>query len=178
MSPSSITKEQHTEFYRFISNAWDEPRFVIQMATDAPLHVRALLYVPTVQREKFGLEQLQPGVSLYTKRVLIKAQMEGLLPSYLRFVRGVVDSEDIPLNVSRELLQVLLLPPLSYSRSRTLPSLLGCELFSHPRLSNTLKKQQRTVPRSIWTFTITILDSFARECTPILPTWSALCCLP
>ena len=61
---------------------------------------------PQVQREKFGLGQMEPGVALYCRKVLIKAKPDNLLPSWLRFVRGVVDSEDISLNLSRELLQV------------------------------------------------------------------------
>lgn len=56
--------------------------------------------------EKFGMGRMDPGVSLYCRKVLIKGKMENLLPSWMRFVRGVVDSEDIPLNLSRELLQV------------------------------------------------------------------------
>lgn len=102
---SQIKQEEHVEFYRFISNAWDEPRYTITMNVDAPLSVRALLYVPTIQREKFGLGQMEPGVSLYSRKVLIQSKMEALLPPWLRFIRGVVDSEDISLNVSRELLQ-------------------------------------------------------------------------
>eukprot|EP00042_Codosiga_hollandica_P045596 m.465976 g.465976 ORF g.465976 m.465976 type:complete len:696 (-) comp57057_c0_seq1:99-2186(-) len=102
---NQITEKEHSEFYQFIAKAWDEPKYTIQMSADAPISVRALLYIPTIQREKFGLEQTESGVSLYCRKVLIKSNMRGLLPSWLRFVRGVVDSEDIPLNLSRELLQ-------------------------------------------------------------------------
>ena len=105
LSPSSITQEQHEAFYKFISNAFDKPMFTIQYSTDAPLMIRTLLYVPSMQMEKLGMGRMEPGVSLYCRKVLIKSKMEGLFPDWLRFLRGVVDSEDIPLNLSRELLQ-------------------------------------------------------------------------
>eukprot|EP01147_Barroeca_monosierra_P009426 gene9426-1668_t len=105
MKPSDVTEEQHESFYKFISNAFDKPLFTIQYNADAPLMIRSVLYIPTMQMEKFGMGRMDPGVSLYCRKVLIKGKMENLLPSWMRFVRGVVDSEDIPLNLSRELLQ-------------------------------------------------------------------------
>eukprot|EP00043_Microstomoeca_roanoka_P023197 m.257880 g.257880 ORF g.257880 m.257880 type:complete len:704 (-) comp27565_c0_seq1:189-2300(-) len=105
LKPSDVTEEQHAEFYRFISNAFDNPMYTIQYNADAPLMIRSLLYVPSFQMEKFGLGHMENGVSLYCRKVLIKSKVEGLFPSWLRFLRGVVDSEDIPLNLSREMLQ-------------------------------------------------------------------------
>lgn len=61
-----------------------------------------MLYVPTVHTEKYGLSVEEPDVHLYSKKVLIKSKCRELLPNYLRFVKGVVDCEDIPLNISRE----------------------------------------------------------------------------
>ncbi|KAF7721004.1 TNF receptor-associated protein 1, mitochondrial [Apophysomyces ossiformis] len=101
---NSVTPEQHTQFYRFIANAWDDPQYTLHFKTEAPVSISSVLYVPERHMETFG-ERMQPGVSLYSRKVLIQPKSSGLLPEWLRFVRGVVDSEDIPLNVSRELLQ-------------------------------------------------------------------------
>jgi len=101
---NSVTTEQHKEFYRFIANAWDEPQFTLHYKTDAPITISSILYVPERHMEIIGQRQ-EPGVSLYSRKVLIQPKSKGLLPDWLRFVKGVIDSEDIPLNVSRELLQ-------------------------------------------------------------------------
>ncbi|KAI8379590.1 Hsp90 protein-domain-containing protein [Radiomyces spectabilis] len=101
---NSITTDQHKEFYRFIANAWDEPQYTMHFKTDAPISIASILYVPERHMESLG-ERQEPGVSLYSRKVLIQPKSRGLLPEWLRFVKGVVDSEDIPLNVSRELLQ-------------------------------------------------------------------------
>ncbi|ORX58547.1 heat shock protein Hsp90 [Piromyces finnis] len=105
MNKNEITEDQHIEFYRFIANAHDKPQFTLLYKTDAPIQISSLLYVPQYHSETMGLGRMQPGVSLYSRKVLIQAKCKQLLPEWLRFVRGVVDSEDIPLNVSREMLQ-------------------------------------------------------------------------
>lgn len=69
---------------------------------DVPLNIKSLLYIPAAHAEKMGLSQEQMAVSLYCKKVLIKANCQELLPPWLRFVKGVVDCEDLPLNISRE----------------------------------------------------------------------------
>lgn len=106
MEPQSITKEQHQDFYRFISNSFDSPRFTLHYNADVPLSIHAVLYFP---EGKPGLFEMSrdgtTGVALYTRKVLIQSKTEHLLPKWLRFIKGVVDSEDIPLNLSRELLQ-------------------------------------------------------------------------
>lgn len=106
MDPQSTTKEQHQDFYRFISNSFDSPRFTLHYNADVPLSIHALLYFP---EGKPGLFEMSrdgtTGVALYTRKVLIQSKTEHLLPKWLRFIKGVVDSEDIPLNLSRELLQ-------------------------------------------------------------------------
>ncbi|XP_076231466.1 TNF receptor associated protein 1 [Calliopsis andreniformis] len=106
LDQKDITPLQHAEFYRFIGNSFDSPRFILHYTTDVPLSIRALLYFP---EEKPGLFDLtrdtSSGVSLYSRKILIKSKAENILPKWLRFVKGVVDSEDIPLNLSRELLQ-------------------------------------------------------------------------
>lgn len=101
---NSVTPEQHQQFYRFIANAWDDPQYTLHFKTDSPLSISSVLYVPEKHMELLG-EQTKPGVSLYSRKVLIQPESAGILPHYLRFIKGVVDSEDIPLNVSRELLQ-------------------------------------------------------------------------
>ena len=73
--------------------------------TDAPLNIRSLFYVPSHSPELYGFGKVDNGVSLYSRKVLIQAKADHILPSWLRFMKGVVDSEDIPLNLSRELLQ-------------------------------------------------------------------------
>eukprot|EP00118_Oscarella_pearsei_P003593 m.14997 g.14997 ORF g.14997 m.14997 type:complete len:686 (+) comp26085_c0_seq2:58-2115(+) len=103
--PKTITTKQHEEFYQFISNAFDKPRYTLHFSVDAPLSIRSLFYVPEQLPEMYGVRILEPGVSLYSRRVLIQAKAKDILPEWLRFIRGVVDSEDIPLNLSRELLQ-------------------------------------------------------------------------
>ncbi len=93
------------KFYQFITNTSDKPRYEMVYKTDAPLNIRSLFYVPTSSPELFGFGKLESGVSLYSRKVLIQAKAENILPSWLRFMKGVVDSEDIPSNLSRELLQ-------------------------------------------------------------------------
>ncbi|KAJ2723358.1 hypothetical protein GGI07_002711 [Coemansia sp. Benny D115] len=102
---NSITDEEHTDFYRFVSHAWDTPMYNLVYKADGPLSIRSILYTPTKNPEAMGFDRVKPGVSLYSRKVLIMANAEGLLPEWLRFVQGVVDSEDLPLNLSRELLQ-------------------------------------------------------------------------
>ncbi|XP_034111745.1 heat shock protein 75 kDa, mitochondrial [Drosophila albomicans] len=106
MDPQSTTKEQHQDFYRFISNSFDTPRFTLHYNADVPLSIHALLYFPEGKPGLFEMSRDgSTGVALYTRKVLIQSKTEHLLPKWLRFVKGVVDSEDIPLNLSRELLQ-------------------------------------------------------------------------
>ncbi|KAG5333465.1 TRAP1 protein, partial [Acromyrmex heyeri] len=104
--PKDVTSLQHAEFYRFIGNCIDSPRFVLHYSTDVPLSIKALLYFPEEKPGMFDLARdTTGGVSLYNRKILIKSKAENILPKWLRFVKGVVDSEDIPLNLSRELLQ-------------------------------------------------------------------------
>jgi len=106
MDPKEVTEDMHDEFYRYVSNAFDKPRFKLHYRTDAPMDIRALLYIPESRPGMFETSRdAEVGVSLYCRKVLIKSRAENLLPKWLRFIKGVVDSEDIPLNLSRELLQ-------------------------------------------------------------------------
>ncbi|KEG14132.1 heat shock protein [Trypanosoma grayi] len=99
---NAITNEEHIDFYKFISGAYDSPMFRLHYSVDAPLSIRALLYVPQSHTEKYGGGRMENGVNLYSRRVLIQSKAKGLLPEWLRFIKGAVDSESIPLNVSRE----------------------------------------------------------------------------
>ncbi|XP_068627581.1 heat shock protein 75 kDa, mitochondrial [Battus philenor] len=106
MEPKEVTQEQHVEFYRFISNSYDKPRFTLHYKTDAPISIRSILYVPEGKPGLFEMSRdSDVGVALYSRKILIKSKADNILPKWLRFVKGVVDSEDIPLNLSRELLQ-------------------------------------------------------------------------
>ncbi|MFO7724679.1 MAG: molecular chaperone HtpG [Oceanipulchritudo sp.] len=102
---NEIKDEEYTEFYKFQANAFDEPRHTLHFAADAPLAINALLFTPKENIERFGFGRMEPGVSLYCRKVLIDDKPEGLLPEWLRFLRGVVDSADLPLNISRESMQ-------------------------------------------------------------------------
>jgi len=106
MDPKEVDAETHEEFYKYVANAFDKPRFTLHYRTDAPMDIRALLYFPENRPGMFETSRdAEAGVALYCRKVLIKSKADNLLPKWLRFVKGVVDSEDIPLNLSRELLQ-------------------------------------------------------------------------
>lgn len=102
---NEITDEEYTEFYKFIAKAFDEPMFRMHFSADVPLQINALLYVPTENIERMGFGKMDPGVSLYCRKVLIQSQCSDILPDWLRFLKGVIDSEDLPLNISRETFQ-------------------------------------------------------------------------
>ena len=102
---NEIKDEEYTEFYKFQAHAIDEPRLRLHFSSDAPIAINALLFVPKENTEKLGLSRLEPGVSLYCRKVLIDQKPKDILPEWLRFLKGVVDSEDLPLNISRETMQ-------------------------------------------------------------------------
>jgi molecular chaperone HtpG len=103
---SQVTEEQHAELFRHVTGAGEEekPMLTVHWSVDAPVQFHALLYVP--EKAPFDMFQKErKGLRLYAKRVLIMEDCDKLTPPYLRFLRGVVDSEDLSLNVSREMLQ-------------------------------------------------------------------------
>eukprot|EP01012_Entosiphon_sulcatum_P001459 TRINITY_DN10279_c0_g2_i1.p2 TRINITY_DN10279_c0_g2~~TRINITY_DN10279_c0_g2_i1.p2 ORF type:complete len:640 (+),score=158.00 TRINITY_DN10279_c0_g2_i1:240-2159(+) len=104
-SKNEIKDEEYTEFYKFQSHAHDDPRLRLHFSADAPLSINALLFVPKDNTEKLGFSRLEASVALYCRKVLIDAKPKDLLPEWLRFLKGVVDSEDLPLNISRETMQ-------------------------------------------------------------------------
>lgn len=99
---NEISNEEHIDFYKFISGSYDSPMFRLHYNIDAPMTVRALIYVPQSHTEKYGGGRMESGINLYSRRVLIQSKAKGVLPEWLRFIKGAVDSESIPLNVSRE----------------------------------------------------------------------------
>jgi molecular chaperone HtpG len=104
-SKSEITKEEYDEFYKHLSHDTEPPGQVIHYTGEGAVEFRALLYVPKHRPFDLMFGDQHKGVQLYIRRVFIMDDSEALLPPYLRFVKGVVDSPDLPLNVSREMLQ-------------------------------------------------------------------------
>ena len=104
-SKAEIKDEEYNEFFKFIAHTSEEPRYRLHFSADAPLAINALLFVPQDNTERLGFARLDPSVGLYCRKVLIDAAPKDLLPEWLRFLKGVVDSEDLPLNISRETMQ-------------------------------------------------------------------------
>jgi len=102
---SEVTKEEYNEFYKHISHDFTEPAKVIHYKAEGTSEFSALLYIPSKAPFNIFYKDYEIGPVLYVKRVQIMDHCEDLIPPYLRFVRGVVDSSDLPLNVSREILQ-------------------------------------------------------------------------
>uniref|UniRef100_A0A673NBP6 Histidine kinase/HSP90-like ATPase domain-containing protein n=1 Tax=Sinocyclocheilus rhinocerous TaxID=307959 RepID=A0A673NBP6_9TELE len=106
MEPRDLSEWQHEEFYRYVAQAHDKPRYTLHYRADAPLNIRSIFYVPEMKPSMFDVSrEMGSSVALYSRKVLIQTKATDILPKWLRFLRGVVDSEDIPLNLSRELLQ-------------------------------------------------------------------------
>ncbi len=104
-SASEVSKEEYKEFYQHLTRDTAEPLETVHYKAEGTMEFHALLYLPSTRPWNFDYEGTDRGLSLYVKRVLIMSDCEDLLPAYLRFVRGVVDSSDLSLNVSREILQ-------------------------------------------------------------------------
>mmetsp|Transcript_27019 Transcript_27019/g.64527 ORF Transcript_27019/g.64527 Transcript_27019/m.64527 type:complete len:864 (+) Transcript_27019:93-2684(+) len=104
MDPKEVEYDTYVDFYKYISHgAIDDPLDILHFRADAPIDIQALLFVPSFHTEKYGMERMQPGVSLYSRKVLIEGKGQSdILPDWLRFVKGVVDSQDLPLAISRE----------------------------------------------------------------------------
>ncbi|MBK7500037.1 MAG: molecular chaperone HtpG [Ignavibacteriales bacterium] len=102
---SNLKKEQYDEFYKFLTYDNEEPFETIHTSVDAPIQFNSLLFIPKKSYEYWRFNRDDYGLDLYVRRVLIQHQNKELLPEYLSFVKGVVDSEDLPLNISRETLQ-------------------------------------------------------------------------
>ncbi len=104
-SKSDIKDEEYEEFYKFQANEYEAPLMRLHFSADAPLEINSLLFVPKRNMEKMGMFRNENKVALHCRKVLIDSEPKNLFPEWLRFLRGVVDSSDIPLNVSRETMQ-------------------------------------------------------------------------
>ena len=102
---NEIKEEEYNEFYQYVGHDHENPLGRLHFAADAPLAIQALLFVPARNFETMGMARLESEVNLYCRKVLIQARAKGLFPEWLRFLKGVVDSEDLPLNISRETMQ-------------------------------------------------------------------------
>ncbi len=102
---SALKPEQYIEFYKFHANTEEEPLSYLHFSADAPIQMNVLVFFPKTNYEWTSYANREHGVSLFVRRVHIQTGMKELLPDYLRFLKGVVDTEDLPLNISRETLQ-------------------------------------------------------------------------
>lgn len=103
--PSDVSEEDYRNFYQQMTLDFEEPLTTIHFTSDAPLNLRALLFIPSKREPTMFSKRTEPGVMLYSRNVLIQEYCTDVLPKWLSFVDGVVDSEDLPLNVSRESVQ-------------------------------------------------------------------------
>ena len=104
-SPSEIKPEEYSEFYKHVSHDWTDPLKTIHYKAEGTLEFTSILFIPSQKPFNYDYRDRKIGLNLYVKRVFIKGDCEELLPPHLRFVKGMVDSDDLSLNVSREILQ-------------------------------------------------------------------------
>ncbi|MBI1839603.1 MAG: molecular chaperone HtpG [Verrucomicrobia bacterium] len=102
---SEIKEDEYNEFYQFLGHDHQPALLRLHFTADAPLAIQSLLFVPQTNFESMGLGRMESEVNLYCRKVLIQSKAKHLFPDWLRFLRGVVDSEDLPLNISRETMQ-------------------------------------------------------------------------
>ncbi len=134
-----ITEEQYTEFYRHAARAFDVPWHVMHNRVEGTLNHTSLLFVPSVQPFDLFEPERKSHVKLYINRVFISETTKDLIPAYLRFLRGVVDSQDLSLNVSREMLQ-------------TDPQLVKIRTSITKKVLSELKKKATRAPEQYATF--------------------------
>lgn len=104
-SSSEVSETEYSEFYKHVSHDWQDPLETIRLQAEGTFEYQALLFLPSHAPMDLFLRERKRGVQLYVKRVFIMDDCESLVPEYLRFVKGVVDAQDLSLNVSREILQ-------------------------------------------------------------------------
>lgn len=103
--PHQVTEEQYKDFYRGLTYDPGEPTLHVHLSTDAPIDLHAILFVPSARERGLLDRRIEGKIKLYSRKVLIQEEAKDLLPPHFRFVEGVVDSEDLPLNVARETVQ-------------------------------------------------------------------------
>jgi len=102
---TNLKDEQYNEFFKFLAKVQEEPLTRFHFSADVPIQFHSLLFVPKTNFELIGLGREDDGIHLFVKRVMVDSHAKDILPPYLRFVRGVLESDDLPLNISRETLQ-------------------------------------------------------------------------
>jgi molecular chaperone HtpG len=102
---AEVSESEYAEFYRHISHDWTEPFKTVSLKAEGTIEYQALLFIPSQAPHDLFYHGSQSGLRLYAKRVMVMENCENLLPRYLRFIKGVVDSADLPLNISRQTLQ-------------------------------------------------------------------------
>jgi molecular chaperone HtpG len=104
-SKDDVTDDEYNEFYKHVSHDWQDPLEIVRMQAEGTFEYQALLFIPSHAPMDLFMRERKRGVQLYVKRVFIMDDCEELMPEYLRFIKGVVDAQDLSLNVSREILQ-------------------------------------------------------------------------
>ncbi|MGH3914539.1 MAG: molecular chaperone HtpG [Pseudonocardiaceae bacterium] len=104
-SKNDVKEDEYKEFYKHVSHDWNDPLEIISMKAEGTFEYQALLFIPSHAPLDLFMRDRKRGIQLYVKRVFIMDDCEALMPEYLRFIKGVVDAQDLSLNVSREILQ-------------------------------------------------------------------------
>jgi molecular chaperone HtpG len=144
--PKGELKDQdYLDFYKSLPVMDDAPLTHLHLSVDAPVQFQALLYVPETGEDMLGMAPTDPGVDLYSKKILIQTGNKEILPEYFRFIKGVVDSEELPLNISRETVQ-------SHGKVKKIQTYLVRKLIEH---LTQIKKEEPEKYRKIW-------DAFSR----------------
>ncbi|MBC8144990.1 MAG: molecular chaperone HtpG, partial [bacterium] len=104
-SKEQVSSEEYSEFYKHISHDWNDPLLTVTVRAEGTFEYYALLFIPAHAPADMFFHERSHGLQLYVKRIFILDEAKDLLPTYLRFLKGVVDAEDLPLNISREILQ-------------------------------------------------------------------------
>ena len=145
---TAASEEEHTEFYRFLSNnSYGEPSYSFFFHADAPMAIKSVFYIPEEAPDRFFSASMVPksGIALHSRRVLVSKHADNVIPQWLYWVKGVVDCEDMPLNISRESMQdTALLKKLSNVVVKRILRFLIDESRKNPQKFNKFYKQYST----------------------------------